>query len=98
MPGPTTPGRPGQAQACHQADSRRTRTLNSYPIEQAATQHTAEVRATSAATVKARRTRGGDHHPIRRRTGWVLVSVGLWLACGRAPQFSSRTSHAGGRA
>ena len=72
--------------------------MNSYPIEQAATQHTAEVRATSAATVKARRARGGDHHPIRRRTGWVLVSVGLWLACGRASQFSSRTSHAGGRA
>jgi hypothetical protein len=72
--------------------------MHSYPIEQAAAQHTAEVRATSAAAVRASRARSGARYPIRRRTGWVLVSVGLWLACGRASRFSSRTSHVGGRA
>lgn len=72
--------------------------MHSYPIDQAAAQHTAEVRATSAATVRARRARSGARHPIRHRAGWVLVSVGLWLACGRTSQFSSRTSHVGGRA
>ena len=58
--------------------------MHTYPLEQVAAQHTAEVRATSAAAVRAGRTHGSTHRsvgrPIRRRTGWVLVSVGLWLA------------------
>jgi hypothetical protein len=57
--------------------------MHPYLLEQAATQHTAELRASSAAAVKA----SGMHRqrrPLRRRTGWALVSVGLWLATGRA--------------
>jgi hypothetical protein len=56
--------------------------MHPYLIEQAAAQHTAELRASSAAAVKANAVR--RHHPLRRRTGWALVSVGLWLATGRA--------------
>ena len=58
--------------------------MHSYPLEQAATQHTAELRATSAAAVRASSTRRSLRRPIRRRTGWALVSVGLWLASDRA--------------
>jgi hypothetical protein len=58
--------------------------MHSYPLEQAATQHTAELRTTSAAAVRASSTRRSLHRPIRRRTGWALVSVGLWLASDRA--------------
>ena len=62
--------------------------MHSYLLEQVATQHTAEVRATSAAAVRAssirRSLRRPIRRPIRRRTGWALVSVGLWLASDRA--------------
>ena len=55
-----------------------------YLIEQAATQHTAELRASSAAAVRAASDVRRGRRPLRRRTGWALVSVGLWLATGRA--------------
>ncbi len=58
--------------------------MHPHLLEQVAAQHTAELRATSAAAVRASRARRGRRHPIRRRTGWALVSVGLWLAGGRA--------------
>jgi len=58
--------------------------MHSYPLEQAADQHTAELRATSAATVRASNARRSLRRPIRRRTGWALVTVGLWLASDRA--------------
>lgn len=58
--------------------------MHSYPLEQAANQHTAELRATSAATVRASKARRSLPRPIRRRTGWALVTVGLWLASDRA--------------
>jgi hypothetical protein len=56
--------------------------------EQDATRRTAEL---TTATRQARQTRaavrqaaaGQPHHtghPLRQRTGWALVSVGLWLA------------------
>ncbi len=58
--------------------------MHPYLIEQAAAQHTAELRARSAAAVRADGIRRSRRGPIRRRTGWALVSVGLWLATGRA--------------
>jgi hypothetical protein len=58
--------------------------MHPYLLEQAAAQHTAELRATSAAAVRASELRRSHYNPIRRRTGWALVSVGLWLATGRA--------------
>jgi hypothetical protein len=64
--------------------------MHTYPLEQAAAQHTAEVRATSAAAVRASGVRRGARRPIRRQTGWVLVSVGLWLASSGARHASSR--------
>jgi hypothetical protein len=57
--------------------------MHPYLLEQAARQHTAELRASSAAAVRASDVRRG-RRPLRRRTGWALVSVGLWLATGRA--------------
>lgn len=61
--------------------------MNSRLIEQAAAQHTAELLAAGhphrRAAAAARRTAGpvrAATRPIRRRTGWALVSVGLWLA------------------
>jgi hypothetical protein len=54
--------------------------MNRSLLEQAAAQRTAEIRATSAAAVRAGAIRRGLRHPIRRRTGWALISVGLWLA------------------
>ncbi len=57
--------------------------MHPHLLEQAAAQHTAELRANSAAAVKAR-TLQRHRRPLRRRTGWALVSVGLWLATGRA--------------
>jgi hypothetical protein len=62
--------------------------MHPYLLEQAAAQHTAELRASSAAAVRASAVRASAvqrrRHPLRRRTGWALVSVGLWLATGRA--------------
>ena len=58
--------------------------MHPYLIEQAAAQRTAELRARSAAAVRADGIRRSRRGPIRRRTGWALVSVGLWLAAGRA--------------
>jgi len=58
--------------------------MHPYLLEQAAAQHTAKMRARSAAAVRASSIRRNRIHPIRRRTGWALVSVGLWLATGRA--------------
>jgi hypothetical protein len=65
--------------------------MNPRILGQMADQHSAEMRA--SATWVARSSTAGhtaDHtaetpavvtrHPIRRRTGWALVSVGLWLA------------------
>jgi hypothetical protein len=57
--------------------------MHPYLLEQAAAQHTAELRASSAAAVRASGARRGRRNPVRR-TGWALVSVGLWLATGRA--------------
>ena len=60
--------------------------MNSRLIEQAAAQHTAELlaaRHTHRRAAAARRAAGpvrAATRPIRRRTGWALVSVGLWLA------------------
>ncbi len=58
--------------------------MHPYLLEQAAAQHTAELRASSAAAVRASSARRGRRNPVRRRTGWALVSFGLWLATGRA--------------
>jgi hypothetical protein len=58
--------------------------MHPYLMEQAAAQRTAELRAASAAAVRASGLRRSRRLPIRRRTGWVLVSVGLWLASDRA--------------
>ena len=58
--------------------------MHPYLIEQAAALHTAELRARSAAAAMASSARRGRRSPIKRRTGWALVSVGLWLATGRA--------------
>ncbi len=57
--------------------------MHPHLLEQAAAQRTAELRASSAAAVRASSIRRCRVHPIRRRTGWALVSVGLWLATGR---------------
>jgi hypothetical protein len=61
--------------------------MNSRLTEQAAAQHTAELLAAGhpyrRAAVAARRAAGpvrAATRPIRRRTGWALISVGLWLA------------------
>ena len=59
--------------------------MNSRLTEQAAAQHTAELLAAGHLhrRAAARRTAGpvrAATRPIRRRTGWALVSVGLWLA------------------
>jgi hypothetical protein len=61
--------------------------MNSRMLELAADQHTAELRAqatsaarSSTAPHPAELPASGARHPIRRRTGWALVSVGLWLA------------------
>jgi hypothetical protein len=50
-------------------------------------QHIADLRASaswaarsSAAQHQPESPSAGARHPIRRRTGWALVSVGLWLA------------------
>jgi predicted acetyltransferase len=58
--------------------------MNSRLTEQAAAQHTAEL--LTAAHRPARRDGQPTSplraatRPIRRRTGWALISVGLWLA------------------
>ena len=57
--------------------------MHPHLLEQAAAQYTAELRANSAAAVRARALQR-RRRPLRRRTGWALVSVGLWLATGRA--------------
>jgi hypothetical protein len=61
--------------------------VNSRLTEQAAAQHTAELLAAGhryrRAAVAVRRSAGpvrAATRPIRRRTGWALISVGLWLA------------------
>jgi hypothetical protein len=59
--------------------------MNSRLTEQAAAQHTAELLAAGHPHrhAAARRAAGpvrAATRPIRRRTGWALVSVGLWLA------------------
>jgi hypothetical protein len=61
--------------------------MNSRLTEQAAAQHTAELlaaghphRRTAAAARRAAGPVRAATRPIRRRTGWALVSVGLWLA------------------
>jgi hypothetical protein len=58
--------------------------MHPYPLEQAAAQRAAELRATAAAAVRASGLRRSRRLPILRRTGWALVSVGLWLASDRA--------------
>jgi hypothetical protein len=60
--------------------------MNSRMLELATNQHTAELRAQAARSSAAQHKGTGEEpgpaarHPIRRRTGWALVSVGLWLA------------------
>lgn len=61
--------------------------MNSRMLELAAEQHTSDLRASAAWAARSSTTRhpaeetaAGARHPIRRRTGWALVSVGLWLA------------------
>ena len=54
-----------------------------YLLEQAVAQQAPRLRASSAAAASASGVRPG-RRPLRRRTGWALVSVGLWLATGRA--------------
>jgi hypothetical protein len=66
--------------------------MNSRMLELATDLRTAELRAPArwAATSSTARSSTGRHaaeapasetrHPVRRRTGWALVSVGLWLA------------------
>jgi hypothetical protein len=63
--------------------------MNSRLTEQAAAQHTAELLSAghphrrTAAGRRDRRAAGpvrAATRPIRRRTGWALISVGLWLA------------------
>ena len=61
--------------------------MNSRMLELAADQHTADLHASAAWAVRsstaqhpAETPATGPRHPIRRRTGWALVSVGLWLA------------------
>ena len=60
--------------------------MNSRLTEQAAAQHTAELLAAGHPHRLAAEARRGASpvraatRPIRRRTGWALVSVGLWLA------------------
>jgi hypothetical protein len=58
--------------------------MNSRLTEQAAAQHTAELLAAGHPHRRAARRAAGPvraaTRPIRRRTGWALVSVGLWLA------------------
>ncbi|MEP7023565.1 MAG: hypothetical protein ABJB47_07070 [Actinomycetota bacterium] len=58
--------------------------MNPRILAQAADQRTAELRACAARSsrVSADRHQAGltPAHPIRRRTGWALISVGLWLA------------------
>ena len=58
--------------------------MHPHLLEQAAAQHIAELRTSSAAAAAASGIRRSRRGPIRRRTGWALVSVGLWLATGRA--------------
>lgn len=65
--------------------------MHPYLLEQAATQHIAELRASSASAARASSAAAArasevrrSRRPLRRRTGWALVSVGLWLATGRA--------------
>jgi hypothetical protein len=48
-------------------------------------QHIADLRASAAWTARSSTAQheppsAGGRRPIRRRTGWALVSVGLWLA------------------
>jgi hypothetical protein len=65
--------------------------MNPRILGQMADQHTADLRASTtwvARSSTAGHTAGhtaetaaaATRHPIRRRTGWALVSVGLWLA------------------
>jgi hypothetical protein len=58
--------------------------MNSRLTDQAATQHTAELlTARTMGPRRAQRPAGAVRAaatPIRRRTGWALISVGLWLA------------------
>ncbi len=57
--------------------------MNSRLTEQAAAQHTAELLTTGHPHRGGQRPAGpvrAATRPIRRRTGWALISVGLWLA------------------
>jgi hypothetical protein len=60
--------------------------MNTRMLELAAHQHTADLQASATWAARSRTaqhtagTPAGARQPIRRRTGWALVSVGLWLA------------------
>lgn len=58
--------------------------MNSRLTEQAAAQHTAALLTAGHPHRNTGRRAPGPvraaTRPIRRRTGWALVSVGLWLA------------------
>lgn len=61
-------------------------TMNSRMLEIATNQRTAELRSIARAARGSTADYPGElpaadaGHPIRRRTGWALVSVGLWMA------------------
>jgi hypothetical protein len=58
--------------------------MNPRTIEQLAHQHHAELRRMAArrspAASQASTARRLRRHPVRRRTGWALVTIGLRLA------------------
>jgi hypothetical protein len=64
--------------------------MNPRILGQMADQHTADLRASATWVARSStsehtaehtdETLAATRHPIRRRTGWALVSVGLWLA------------------
>jgi hypothetical protein len=53
--------------------------MYSRQLEQLANQRPNELKATNRPTKPGRRTRT-TNKPLRRQTGWVLVSIGLRLA------------------
>jgi len=53
--------------------------MYSRQLEQLASQRTSELKSTTRPVRPARRTRSATK-PLRRQTGWALVSIGLRLA------------------
>jgi hypothetical protein len=53
--------------------------MNPYEIERLAKQHTSDIRKAAARHHHAAAARRGRGRPIRHRTGWALVQIGLSL-------------------